>query len=295
MNGQHDWAIATRQAGTFGGLGMNGVVNRSTQKFFATPAQKPLSLRVHVNTTSIHILHIQTTAQGFSHTFVKLALLGKLVLGSLAFSDVGADRHVAQHLARVIQKRNDGRIDPIEAAVLAPVFDFAVPDLAVADGGPHGLEKIVRVVARVKQAMVLPQQLLAAIEADLTEFVVGIGDLAAAVGDADNGMRIQRIFLKFKFAQRTSQVAPCASQGGHGPGHISQDHHRHCHQRQAVTVCHQLALRIKRTVGGKQGIGFFGALRLGNLLGELIDLVLVVQNNRNMPRQHRQLLGLARR
>ena len=46
--------------------------------------------------------------------------------------------------------------------------------------------------------MILPHQFFAGILADFAEFIVGVDNLAAVVGNTDDGMLIQREFLKFK-------------------------------------------------------------------------------------------------
>ncbi|EGF33281.1 hypothetical protein IMCC9480_821 [Oxalobacteraceae bacterium IMCC9480] len=60
---------------------------------------------------------------------------------ALAFGDLGADRNVLVRRAMRIEKRHDGRINPVGLALLGGVADFAVPDLAGADCLPQGAEK----------------------------------------------------------------------------------------------------------------------------------------------------------
>ena len=47
------------------------------------------------------------------------------------------DGYVLVGLAVRIEKRNDGRIDPINTAVLRQISEFPFPDLSRCDGSPQ--------------------------------------------------------------------------------------------------------------------------------------------------------------
>ena len=86
---------------------------------------------------------------------------------------------------------DDGRVDPVDRPVLGAVPDFAAPDVAASDGAVHLLEKLLRVVAGVEDAVVLANQFLSGVLADGAEFVVHIGDRAPDVGHRHDGVLIE--------------------------------------------------------------------------------------------------------
>ncbi len=98
-----------------------------------------------------------------------------------------------------VEERDDGGIHPVNRAVLGAVADLAVPHLAIRDGVVHLLEKLLGVVARVEDAMVLAQQLIPRVLADGAELVVYIGDGSLHVSRGDNSVLVESVFL---FAQR---------------------------------------------------------------------------------------------
>ena len=74
------------------------------------------------------------------------------------------------------------------------------------DAAPDGVVERGRVLAGLDDAVVLPQQLVARIAADLAELVVDVGDAARRVGDTDDGMVVQRQVLAFAFVQGGAQA-----------------------------------------------------------------------------------------
>ena len=116
----------------------------------------------------------------------------ELLLVGLARSDVGADRDKLLGSAVAPAEGEDGRVDPVAAAVLGPVADFAAPDLAAADGGPERAEEGGRVVPGVDDAVVLAEQLRAGVLGDRAELFVDVGDPPLRVGDRDDRVRVER-------------------------------------------------------------------------------------------------------
>jgi hypothetical protein len=66
-----------------------------------------------------------------------------------------------------------------------------MPDSAIRNRDPQVTNKLFRMMARVDDAMVLPQQLLAGVFGDGAELVVNIGDLTLLVGDRYDSVLIQ--------------------------------------------------------------------------------------------------------
>ena len=53
-----------------------------------------------------------------------------------ALSDVVPNRYVLVRFPFGIKKRNDGRVDPINAAVFCPIAKLALPNFAAGNRGP---------------------------------------------------------------------------------------------------------------------------------------------------------------
>ena len=117
--------------------------------------------------------------------------LFQFALGLLALGDVGAQGNVLGGLAVGVGEGHDGGADPVVVAVLLPVLDLAAPDLARLDGAPEVGEKCRGVVVGPDEAMVGPQYFLPAITGDVAEAVVGVGDGAVEIRDADDGVLIE--------------------------------------------------------------------------------------------------------
>ena len=84
--------------------------------------------------------------------WAKENLLGLLVLG-----DVVADREVLIELARLVQERHDGDVDPVGAAVLGPVPDLASPDVALSDSAPQIPDELLCMLDGVDYALFLAE------------------------------------------------------------------------------------------------------------------------------------------
>ena len=103
-------------------------------------------------------------------------LFPQLGLGSLALGDLEPDRHVLIRRSVVVQERHDRGVDPVQGSPLGHVLDLTGPDLPSRNRGPQLAEELLRVSARVEEAMVLPQQLRLGVSGDLTEPLVHVGD-----------------------------------------------------------------------------------------------------------------------
>ena len=121
-------------------------------------------------------------------------LLREPLFGGFARGDVGADGDVLVRPAALVEEGDDGRVDPVEVAVLRLVPDLAVPHPAVGDRHPQVAHELVGVQARVDDPVVLAEELLAGIARNLTELVVDVGDPARHVGGRDDGGVVERPF-----------------------------------------------------------------------------------------------------
>ena len=74
-----------------------------------------------------------------------------------------------------------------------------MPHPAVRDGAIHALEKFLGMMARVQDAMILPDQLFFGIFTDGAKFLVHVSDGAVDVGDSYDGVLIQSKFLISEF------------------------------------------------------------------------------------------------
>ena len=90
----------------------------------------------------------------------------------------------------------------IEVAVLGPVADLALPSPAGFDGPPHLGEEFSGMQAGVDDVVASTKKFLTPVTADFAEPVVGVSDDATGVGDADDGVLIQRELLVFQVALR---------------------------------------------------------------------------------------------
>src|SRR5258708_31719448 len=90
----------------------------------------------------------------------------------LAFRDVRWDGHVLPRLSIPSGEWDNGRIHPVNRAILGPVLDLAVPNLPICDGMVHLLEKLFGMVAGVEDAVVLADQFFFGILADRAELIV---------------------------------------------------------------------------------------------------------------------------
>ena len=154
------------------------------------------------------VLQINRRGRGFEQHLDKVQLLLELGLDRLAFRDVGADGDVLLGQAVASLQGDDGGVHPVFAALLVAVADFAMPYLALCQALPHGFEHGSGVPSRTDDAVVGAQQFFAAVAADLAKAVVRVADDTRQVGDADDGVLVEREFL-------VVQIAPPALALGH--------------------------------------------------------------------------------
>ena len=81
-----------------------------------------------------------------------------------------------------VEQGHHGAFDPIQAAVLGAIADYALPDASQGDGAPHSGKKLSGVDAGIKHAVVLPEQFLTAVAGNGAELIVDVGDPAGKVG-----------------------------------------------------------------------------------------------------------------
>ncbi|MCY1422602.1 hypothetical protein D9M71_382910 [compost metagenome] len=109
------------------------------------------------------------------------------------FADIKTDRQITLDApGGRIDHRHHGAFDPIQAAILGTVADFALPDMTQGDGAPHLDEEFSGVHARVEHAMVLPKQLLTAVAGHRAKLVIDVSDPAAQIGLGKNRGGIHR-------------------------------------------------------------------------------------------------------
>src|SRR6266571_4309772 len=118
-----------------------------------------------------------------------------------------ANGYVLIRLALGIEKRNDGRIHPIDAAVFRAITQLALPDSAATDRGPQIADELFRVIARVDDAVILTQQLFPRVFRDAAKFVIDVIDDAALIRDCYNRRLVERELDVRKFLARTLKRA----------------------------------------------------------------------------------------
>jgi hypothetical protein len=132
---------------------------------------------------------LERLALEFEQAQLMLALGQKLFL----FRDVGADRDIALRAPLVVENRCDGGLHPVRASILAPILEFALPDVSAADRRPQFIEQGRRMMPGLDETVIAPDQLLAAVPADFDEFGVDFENGAVGIGDGDDGMPVQRL------------------------------------------------------------------------------------------------------
>jgi len=132
---------------------------------------------------------------GFGIVFGQMQLFFQQFVGG----DVGANANVVVRQAVAPDQRDDGGVDPIKCAVFLAVFNLAAPHLTLRDGVPHFLEQGFGMLTRFDDTVVLTNQFICAVAADVTKALVGVSDVAIQVGDADDGMLVKGEFLAVEF------------------------------------------------------------------------------------------------
>ena len=124
---------------------------------------------------------------GFSSIFGQLQGL----FSAFAFGNIRANTDILIGLSRLIDKGDDGGVDPIITAIFAAVTNLASPYFTRHHGLPQLAKKDFRMVARIDHTVIFPNQLLTVITTDITEFIVGIRDIACSVSHADDGVLVE--------------------------------------------------------------------------------------------------------
>ena len=106
-----------------------------------------------------------------------------------------------------LSQRHDGGRDPVQAAVLGAVTEFAVPDLTAQNGLPESGVKRLVVQVGFDDAVVLLQQLLQRVAADLAHARIGVADVAVQIGGGHDGVLVQCELLVRQIGQGGMQVA----------------------------------------------------------------------------------------
>src|SRR5215204_1732180 len=132
-------------------------------------------------------------------------LLVYALLGALALGDVVTDGDVLVWLALGVEEGDDGRVHPVERAVLGAVANLPAPDAAGGDSRPEFADELLRVVGRVDDAVVLPDEFFARVLRDFAELVVDVVDAAGLVGDGDDGRLVERELEVGQLLQRAAQ------------------------------------------------------------------------------------------
>jgi hypothetical protein len=125
------------------------------------------------------------------------------------------DGRVGRRALGTAERRHDGRIDPIEAAVLATVPQRAGPHLPAADRAIQILEEGLGMQAGVHDPVGRADQLLSAVTAHCDELLVAVGDDPMSIGRHQDGGDFER---SSKFGiERASRAYPQRS-GRRGKG-----------------------------------------------------------------------------
>ena len=98
-----------------------------------------------------------------------------------------ADRVITLELAGCVEIRRDiGQYPVVMGVVAGQVLDHGKEFLAGLQGFPHQAERAARHIRVADQAVRLSQELRLAVAADAHEVAVGVGNLAAGIGLADD-------------------------------------------------------------------------------------------------------------
>src|SRR3954466_9898172 len=84
-----------------------------------------------------------------------------LLLLLLPLRDVRSNGDILDGFSRRIQKRKNGCINPIDAAVFGPIANLPFPGLTAGDRGPEAAEESFRMMPRIDNPMILADQFFA--------------------------------------------------------------------------------------------------------------------------------------
>jgi hypothetical protein len=182
---------------------MDAVVQRLAAQVLESPAEQAFAFLVEVGDLAIDAEGIHALADVVEDGAQPHLLPLRCGFEPLLCADVGANRDVFLGLAVLAEKRRDGGTHPVQRAILGPIADVAMPDMPLGDSAPHFPVIVGGMFARLQDAMVLAEQFFPRIAADFAEMVVGESDAAGDIGNADNGVMIERVLQ----AQGIARVA----------------------------------------------------------------------------------------
>ena len=146
----------------------------------------PLRIAIHVHPVP------QAVASTFDGERQPVSHRGELLLRRLAVGDVGTDRDVFfDHSVRPPEGR-DHAVDPIQRAVFGSIADLATPGGSAGNRSPHLGPESVRLNVGVDDPVVLPEQLLLRVAADVAERLIHFDDPARPVRHGDDGVLVNR-------------------------------------------------------------------------------------------------------
>src|SRR4030095_12130683 len=104
--------------------------------------------------------------------------------------------------------RHDRGVDPVNRSILGAVSELTPPHPSLSDRPPQVTDALFGVVAGMKEAMVLAEQLVPRVLRDLAELVVHVVDDAALICDRDDRRLIERIADLFEALNRLLGLEP---------------------------------------------------------------------------------------
>src|SRR5207248_6233043 len=112
-----------------------------------------------------------------------------------ALGDIGAYRHIWARPSICHDEGNNGCVEPVEGAVLGPITDLCMPNLAAGDGVVHLLEECPGMMPGGEDAVILADKFLSLILADGAEFVVYVRNRSLHIRHRNNGVLVESEFL----------------------------------------------------------------------------------------------------
>ena len=110
--------------------------------------------------------------------------------------------------------------------VLGPIAQFSLPDVTGRDRSPQLANELLLVIARVDDAVIMTEELLARVAGNLAERVIDVADAAGHVSDRDDRRVVERALeVRELTAGRTIILAMLAVRRGplrDGASHTSQ-------------------------------------------------------------------------
>ena len=118
-----------------------------------------------------------------------------------------SDSDVLVGFAIRIKKRNDRRVDPINASIAGPIAKLPLPDLTGSDCRPQVAYEVRRVITGVDNAVVLTEQIITRVFRDTAKLVVDESNDSRLIGNRYNCGLIKGKLYVGKFFERTLKSA----------------------------------------------------------------------------------------